>query len=196
MAERPKWHRLPEESEVAYAAFKAYLELGEGRSLGLAAKKVRKSKGLMSRWSRAYNWAYRVESFDKKPIDKDALVAEALLEKDVSVWITRQEELRERAWSARTALLDKADIMLKWPHAKQEVISEYYPDGRAKTVTVLQPAKWTFRDVSNLMEVADKLGRMATEISPEYFQLVKLLEKQGMDIAAVIRAFIVRLLDG
>jgi hypothetical protein len=44
------------ESSKAFAAFSLYLSLGEQRSLEAVGQKLGKSKVLMERWSKRYQW--------------------------------------------------------------------------------------------------------------------------------------------
>ncbi|HEX2973146.1 MAG TPA: hypothetical protein VHP11_12490 [Tepidisphaeraceae bacterium] len=52
----------PRESAKAFAAFKAYLELGPERSLAAVAKKLGKSKSNIATWSRKHHWQDRLAS--------------------------------------------------------------------------------------------------------------------------------------
>jgi hypothetical protein len=54
--------RQPRESARAFAAFKAYLDLGPERRLVLAAESVGKSKRMMEKWSRKFDWQVRVQA--------------------------------------------------------------------------------------------------------------------------------------
>src|SRR5436305_1665910 len=61
LVKREQFEQLPRESSKAFAAFRTYLELGPERSLSKAAGKVGKSKVMMERWSRRYDWPGRVK---------------------------------------------------------------------------------------------------------------------------------------
>ena len=56
-----EYEQLPRESAKAYAAFRTYLDLGPERSLAATGAKLGKSKVLMERWSRKFDWVGRVE---------------------------------------------------------------------------------------------------------------------------------------
>lgn len=60
------WLRLDGESEVAFAAFVVYRDFGEKRSQARVAESLGKSLALISRWSRRWKWADRVELFDRE----------------------------------------------------------------------------------------------------------------------------------
>ena len=55
---RLEFEQLARESNKAFAAFWGYLELGPERSLANVTSKLGKSKVLMERWSRKYDWAF------------------------------------------------------------------------------------------------------------------------------------------
>lgn len=58
------WEPLLREGGEAFAAFRAYLELGPGRSIPAAARVVGKSKQLLWGWSARYQWVQRAKSWD------------------------------------------------------------------------------------------------------------------------------------
>lgn len=60
VVKRYEFERLPRESVKAFTAFQAYLDLGPQRSLAAVAARLGKSKVLMERWSRRYDWSGRV----------------------------------------------------------------------------------------------------------------------------------------
>lgn len=66
MAERKPWEMMDGESAKNFEAFSIYLDLGPTRSCPQVAEKLRKSVGLMERWSRAYNWVERSTAWDQE----------------------------------------------------------------------------------------------------------------------------------
>ena len=54
------WERQPNESTKAFEAFKTYLEMGDERSYVKVGQKLGKSKTLIDRWGKAWNWQERV----------------------------------------------------------------------------------------------------------------------------------------
>lgn len=61
------WDRLPDETEPAYEAFQAYLDLGVRRSIRLVAEQVGKGQAMISRWSTAHRWRERARQWDSAP---------------------------------------------------------------------------------------------------------------------------------
>jgi len=58
------WERQEGETAQAFQAFAAYRDMGAERSLAKVAQKVGKSKPLMERWSRRWQWVIRAEAWD------------------------------------------------------------------------------------------------------------------------------------
>lgn len=64
--QRELWYRQDEETEAAYAAFRAYKDLGDDRSLRLVAKEVGKAVSLVERWSVIWSWRIRAAEWDRE----------------------------------------------------------------------------------------------------------------------------------
>lgn len=58
------WERQPRESAQAYQAFSIYRDLGEERALRAVAAQLGKSRALIERWSRNWNWVERARQYD------------------------------------------------------------------------------------------------------------------------------------
>ena len=54
------FEQQPRESAKAFAAFSLYLGMGPERSLAAVGKKLGKSKVMMEKWSRRFDWPARV----------------------------------------------------------------------------------------------------------------------------------------
>ena len=61
---KPIWLRLPRESGKAYEGFSEYRDQGINRSLKKTARRLRKNKALMERWSVRWGWVRRAEAWD------------------------------------------------------------------------------------------------------------------------------------
>lgn len=64
MATDEIWTRRPDESTVAYDAFKTYLYQGKDRSNANVGAALGKSTQLMNRWSSAHSWVERSAAYD------------------------------------------------------------------------------------------------------------------------------------
>lgn len=58
------WERQDGETEKAFSAFKAYLEM-EDRNVTSLAKRLSKSRQLLVNWKQKYNWQERCIAWDK-----------------------------------------------------------------------------------------------------------------------------------
>jgi len=58
------WERQDGETEKAFSAFKAYLEM-EDRNVTSLAKRLSKSRQLVDKWKQKYNWQERCIAWDK-----------------------------------------------------------------------------------------------------------------------------------
>src|SRR5690242_4211855 len=89
------------ESDKAFAAFGVYLSQGPERSLAKAAKKLGRSKWLLERWSRKFDWPNRVTVYNGHLATVEREAAEALVREKGVDWAKRYQELREAEWQER-----------------------------------------------------------------------------------------------
>jgi hypothetical protein len=54
------WERQPRESDEAWEAFRLYLSLGSGRSYEKVRQQLGKSRTIIERWGRRWNWQERI----------------------------------------------------------------------------------------------------------------------------------------
>ena len=150
------------ETRKSNAALLDYALMGPGRSLRkLSAQYVKQVSSspptrkwnTITTWSLRYHWVARVAAWE-------AIKATA----DEAEWDERRRKIREGEWSQAQTLLDRAEQMLKFPLAQIERVEETYGDGRAKAVTIVNPVRWSQRDIARFMQVASELGRLAAEM--------------------------------
>lgn len=60
--------RRPQETAVAFEAFRTYLEMGPARSTAKVARALGKSKTLCDRWSSRWSWGERVRAFEAQGV--------------------------------------------------------------------------------------------------------------------------------
>ena len=66
-AEKPlPWERQPDESAKAYEAFVTYRDMGEERTITAVVKKCEKSRSLIDRWKKLWDWEKRVLAYDNE----------------------------------------------------------------------------------------------------------------------------------
>lgn len=64
------WDRWEGESDEAYEAFQAYLNMGTGRTLERVNQEYTKSIPLLKRWSSAYKWQERIAAYDSSIVEE------------------------------------------------------------------------------------------------------------------------------
>ena len=136
------------ESDKAFAAFTMYLSLGPERSLSLAAGKMGKSRRLMERWSKRFDWSARVQAHGAHMALVEREAAEALARAKGVDWVKRQEEHREDEWRLRCELIETAREALSRWRSKLERCG-------------------TLEGIARLLELASRLGRLSSGMATE-----------------------------
>jgi hypothetical protein len=148
MVKRYDFDRLPRESAKAFAAFQTYLDLGPERSLAAAGAKLGKSKVMMEKWSRRHDWQGRVAAYGGyvAEVERQAL-AEVTRDKEAEKK-ARRDKIQEQEWEIHDQCIE----------AGQEGLRRFLEnDGRRATLA----------DIARLLELASKLGRLATGLEGE-----------------------------
>ena len=135
------FEQQPRESDKAFAAFRAYLDLGPQRSTRAVGKQLGKSEGLMERWAAKFDWRSRVQTHAAHL----ALVERAAAEKAAALYgadrAKRREVQREHEWEMRTELME----------AGRKVLEKFRDGSRGATLG----------DVARALDIAVKLGRLS-----------------------------------
>jgi hypothetical protein len=138
------FERQPKESEKAFAAFSLYLSLGPERSLAKVAAKLSRSKVMMEKWSRRFEWQARLVAYAAHMALVAREAAEAMTREKGVDWARRYQELREIEWQERQNLVEfAAEVRRRWM-------------ARAERCGTLE-------GYARLLELASKLGRTACE---------------------------------
>lgn len=103
------WERQEGESIKAFEAFTVYLEMGDERSLRAVGQRLGKSRALIERWSRTYQWVERVASYDADVQRKSHAKAVDKRRKMVDRHISIALKMQEKALKALEQM-DPADI--------------------------------------------------------------------------------------
>lgn len=137
------FEQLPRESDKAFAAFREYLELGPERSLAAVASRLGKSKVLMERWSRKFDWSSRVQahSMHLATVEREAI--EVAARAKAAEWEKREQALREEEWEMHEKCIAAAKRGLAAYMEREKVYAN-------------------LADIARMLEVASKLGRLAT----------------------------------
>jgi hypothetical protein len=93
------FERLPRETDRAYSAFKAYLELGPQRTLVAAQAKLGGvSQSSIDGWARRFGWKDRVRAHDAHLAEVERLAIEQYAREKAVEWWKLQEPTRRQAW--------------------------------------------------------------------------------------------------
>lgn len=60
------WERRDGESGKAYEAFSVYRDMGASRTVSGVARQLNKSRALIDRWKRQWDWPERVRAYDRE----------------------------------------------------------------------------------------------------------------------------------
>jgi len=142
------FERQPRESAKAFAAFSAYLGMGPERSLAAVGEKLGKSKGMMERWSRKYDWPARVAAHGAHLGLVEREAAEAVVLAKGADWAERYAELRESEWRARSELVDLAGEVIRRRRSRPERCG-------------------SLEGLARLLDLMSTLGRRACEVATE-----------------------------
>lgn len=109
------FEKQPRESEKAFAAFRAYLEMGPQRSIRDVARKLGKSSTLMGRWSSKYDWPSRVATYGAHLAEVERRAIEATAVEKAVEWAKVWEPLKREAWREGMELLAEVkEFRKKW----------------------------------------------------------------------------------
>jgi len=143
-----KFEQQSRESNKAFAAFRTYLELGPDRSLATVAERVGKSKTMVERWSRRFDWPARVEAHAAQVADAERKAIEALAVERAVEWDKVHEAVKIAEWQRHKKLIALADEMIaRWEKNKAKC--------------------GTLEGIARVLELATKLGRLAAGMPTE-----------------------------
>jgi hypothetical protein len=92
------FERQRRESSKAFAAFQAYLELGEERSHALVAKQIGISRRMIHKWSKKYGWMDRIAGRDAYLAEVERMAIEKVAVEKAVEWWKVHEPTRREAW--------------------------------------------------------------------------------------------------
>ena len=146
------FEQQPKESAKAFAAFAIYLSMGSERSTAAVASKLAKSEQLVRRWSARWRWTERVGAHAMHLAAVEREASEAMARGKSAVWLTRQQELREREWALHEKCIAAAERGLKTFMEREKVYAN-------------------LADIARMVEAASKLGRLAAGMATDRTEL-------------------------
>lgn len=145
---RRLFERQEKETEKAYAAFSAYLSMGQERSLLKTAKAVGKGKQMIEQWSVRWRWRDRVSAYNDHLSRVEREATEAIARSRAAEWLTRQEQLKQTEWEMHEKAIAAAR------------------KGLAKFMEN-EDAKASLSEIARLLEVASRMGRLASGLATD-----------------------------
>ena len=142
------FEQQPRESAKAFEAFSVYLNMGAERSLAAVGRKLGKSRALLERWSAKFDWAGRVQAQAAYLAVVEREATEAVARGRSAEWLKRQQEVREREWDMHEKCIAAAKRALAAFMEREKVYAN-------------------LADISRMLEVASKLGRLATGMATD-----------------------------
>ena len=142
------FEQQPRESNKAFAAFKTYLELGPERTLVTVAEQHGKSRQMIERWSRRFDWPARVQAHAAHLATVERQAIEGLAVEKAVEWSKVHEALKIAEWQRHKKLIALADeVIARWEKNKAKC--------------------GTLEGIARLLELATKLGRLAAGLPTE-----------------------------
>lgn len=141
--------------------------LSEGITETEVASILSKSRSWVQRQKKIPEFKEAIKSFKQKTasIFKEELEKNQYeaIQKEVESWEIRRQFLREQEWLASQKLFELAMKMLDDP--------------------LLQEKRWTFKDTTNILQVASELARVSSELwSSNLNAAIELTRRYGYDI--------------
>ena len=143
-----EFEQQAKESDKAFAAFAMYVSMGSERSLAQVGQRLGKSKALLERWSKRYDWGGRVQAHGAHFAMIEREATEAVARGKAAEWLTRQEKIRDREWSMHEKCLAAAERALASFMEREKVYAN-------------------LSDIARILEVASKLGRLAAGMATD-----------------------------
>ena len=143
-----EFEQREKESDKAFAAFSLYLSMGAERSTREVGKRLRKSEGLIERWSSRWQWTERVAAHAEHLAKVEREATEALARGKSAEWLTRQQTLRETEWEMHEKCIAAAKRGLAAYMEREKVYAN-------------------LSDIARMLEIASKLGRLAAGMATD-----------------------------
>ena len=137
------FEQQPRESNKAFAAFSLYLNIGAERSTAAVGKQLEKSQGLIERWAAKFDWRSRVAAHAAHLALVEREAIEVSARGNAAIWEKRETQLRETEWAMHERSMAAANRAFDAYMERDKVYAN-------------------LADISRLLEIASKLGRLAT----------------------------------
>jgi len=109
------FEQQPRESAKAFAAFKAYLDMGPERSIAGVSQTLAKSIPFLKTWSAKFDWQGRVKARDAHFAELERQAIERLACQKAVEWWQLHEPAKRQAWlEAEEAIADVREARRRW----------------------------------------------------------------------------------
>ncbi len=175
------WERQQGETQRAYETFRRWLEtepvtersyLGTYRAI-TGRTQVKNLPGYFRDWIQNHSWADRARQYDQFINRQRERVETAKRIKRQQQWEQRREQVADEGWELAEALIAKSKEILRAPTFEQTVTRESLgANGQVIQEITIKPGRFSIRDAGRLIEVADRLRRLAAEMVTEQIEIV------------------------
>ncbi len=166
------WFRVEGEGTQAFDAFQHYLFLEpRERSLDKAfeqsqnqngiktvSKKPKRRPNQWGVWSQKFKWVERAQAYDDHLAAAQFIGAQEVAMAQAKVRALERERITSLERELADALVERAREMLRQPVVRKT--AEKNEDGKIIGY-IIEPMKWTARDIVSHIEAADKLYRLS-----------------------------------
>jgi hypothetical protein len=101
------------EGNRAYAAFDAYVQMGDNRSTGKVAKQLGKSRQLICRWCSKHRWQARIAAQRLREVEARIASEELAMAKRSEITEESRARVAEKAFRVGARMIDVADDIME-----------------------------------------------------------------------------------
>jgi len=148
-----EFDQLPKESAKAYAAFRCYLNGGTERTHRMVLSLYPRNARLISYWASKYRWQDRIRAYDAHMAAVELAAAEKKTAGAAVSWAKRQKAVREKEYNLHELCIQAA---------RKGLAAYLDPKRRVRS---------TLSDIARILEVASKLGRLASGMATDHVEL-------------------------
>lgn len=169
------YEQLPNETEKAYAAFRAYMEMSPRSVRGLAVA-LNKSATLIGQWSSKHHWQERIRAWDNEQMRSSEQAAQKEAAERGRLWAQRKIQIKEDGYALGQSLMERAKQLLALPvfERDREYVSEVVEtkDGRQVPIKTVLNFSQSPRDAIRMAEVGLKLLNVSAGLPTENFNFI------------------------
>lgn len=164
----PEWERQPGETDLAFARFAAYRDLGEARNHKGVAIQFNVGVNMIAALSRRWGWADRIRCLDHNLEARRQAAFDRASASDARRWVERRAAKRERDYQIADLLTKRAVQMLQFPLVETSeettgIETTELGEVHVHKRIVIKPYKWNAGNIPALLSAADALASRALD---------------------------------